>query len=237
MLLLEDKKKCKVCLDVMLRYKVAEMYASGMSFFKIRTELKKENIKIAERTIRNHILEHEGESCRWIRFLGKYKFDSAEERRNFEGVFLSRVSLVTELWDKYRSLSQLWDLIVGEDELNPNARRETDKVVKIFSEMRACLNDLIKLQRERDLIQKVAKVVLFMCADGMVEKLSFVLHDLPESRREIVGEIIKEEVGKALEYAKDLAEKGEVTGKTDVQKMMDKVSVEYSKLVGRGEGV
>ena len=223
---LVERGKCKICENAMLRMFVMESYMNGMSVWKLRSEIKEKfKVGLATGSIEEHINEHEKQIAPWLGLV-KYKFGSEEERKRFESAFLAKVSLVCELWDKYQVLSELFRLVAGEkDNINPSAVSRPKVVAEIAGQMKEYLVELLKLQKERDVVVEVAKVVLYMLADKLVSRLGAVVGDLPVERKEIIGNILKEEVRNALEYAKEF-------GKEKVEDMMKKVQVEYEKLVG-----
>lgn len=220
-----EREKCKICNDPKLRITVMDLYASGVTVWKIRDELRNRfNIGIAVPTIEEHINNHEKGLAPWLGLV-KYQFHSEEERKKFEQAFLSRVSFVTELWDKYCILNQLFEMVAGtKDNINPSAVSRPKMVAELGGQLKDYLLELIKLQRERDIVVEVAKVVLFMMADNFVKKLAGLISDLSVEKREIIGKLLQEEVKNALEYAKSF-------GKEKLEVMFAKVKEDYEKLV------
>jgi hypothetical protein len=220
-----QRGKCKICENPALRLFVMESYTNGMSVWKLRSEIKdKFNIGLATGSIEEHINEHEKQIAPWLGLV-KYKFGSEEERKKFEAAFLAKVSLVCELWDKYQVLAELFKLVAGEkDNINPSAVNRPKAVTELAGQMKDYLVELLKLQKERDVVVEVAKVVLYMLADKLVSRLGAVISDLPVERKEIIGSILKEEVKNALEYAKEF-------GREKVEDMLKVVQSEYEKLV------
>jgi len=220
-----QRGKCKICENPALRVFVMESYVDGVSAWKLRDEIRRKfNVGLATGTIEEHINKHERQLAPWLGLV-KYKFGSEEERKKFEVAFLSRVSLVCELWDKYQVLSELFNLVAGEKgNINPSAVGRPKAVTELAGQMKDYLSELLKLQKERDVVVEVAKVVLYMLADKLVNRLGVVISDLPVERKEIIGSILKEEVKNALEYAKEF-------GKEKVEDMMKAVKAEYDKMM------
>ncbi len=221
------KGDCKICKDGVLRARIATLLVEGLTPWYIHKKLKTEGVSCAVSLIQHHLEEHEKSPTLWCGLV-KSKFGSEDERKSHETSLLSRISLVTEMVDKYMVLSELFELVAGKSgAINDYMVGAPERVTKLAAEMRAYLEDLLKLQKERDLIVEVAKVVLYMCASGLIERLRYVVADMPLERKVLVGQIIKEEVEKALEYTKGMAK-----GKTE--DMFAKVNEEYDKLV-KGE--
>lgn len=221
------KGDCRICKDVVLRARVATLVVEGVTPWNIHKKLKSEGEVCGVTSIQRHIEKHEKSPTLWCGLM-KSKFGSEDERKNHEVALLSRISLVTEMVDKYQVLSEIFDLVVGKSgAINEYIVGAPEKVTKLAGEMRAYLEDLLKLQKERDLVVEVAKVVLYMCAEGLIERLRYVVADMPLERKTLVGQIIKEEVEKALKYTKGL-----VKGKTE--DMFSRVNEEYEKLT-KGE--
>lgn len=221
------KGDCKICKDGVLRARIATLLVEGLTPWYIHKKLKTEGISCAIGLIQHHLEEHEKSPTLWCGLV-KSKFGSEDERKSYETSLLNRISIVTEIVDKYQVLNELFELVVGKPgAINEYIVAAPEKVTKLAGEMRAYLEDLLKLQKERDLVVEVAKVVLYMCAGGLIERLRYVVADMPLERRVLVGQIIKEEVERALEYAKGISK-----GKMD--DMFSRVNEEYEKLV-KGE--
>lgn len=224
MLFGESRKRCKICENSMLRYMVMEMFANGLGLWKIRDELRKRGMGVSVSTIESHINEHEDKSVAWLGLV-RHKFGSEEERKKFESGFLARVSFVIELWDKYRTVSKLFEIVAGSGEnVNEGAVKRLQPVVEMGRLVKDYLIELVKLQRERDVVVEVAKVVLFMMADSFVKKLAVLVSDMNVEKREIIGRLLQDEVKNALEYAKNI-------GREKVEKMFEKVREDYEKLI------
>lgn len=224
-----DRSRCKICNDSRLRFFVADKMMQGVSKYKLKHEIREKfGIGIADRTIEEHLNEHEVMPV-WLGFV-KAKFPTEEDRKKYEEAFLSRVSVVTELWDKYLVLAELFKMIVGEPgNVNVNfdnprsVGAKVDYAIRLGNEMRGYLEDMLKLQKERDIVMEVGKVVLYLMGDRLIQRLGAVISDLSVERKRIIGDIIVEEIKNALGYVKGLAHE-------KVENLIQKVKQEYEKL-------
>ncbi len=226
-----DRAECKICQNPYLRFFIMDQYSKGYAVSKIRENIKNEfNYCPAQQVIDRHLQNHETQIMPWLGMV-KYKFHSEEERKRFETAFLSRLSLVLELWDKYSVLSELFSILAGSpNNINPSvlsSDKNIDRVERLAAEMRSYLETMLKLQKERDVYVEVSKVVLYTMADNLVSNLSSLISDLSPEKREAIGKLIVDEVKKALAYAKSF-------GKEKISEMMDKVNAEYAKIVNKG---
>lgn len=228
MTMLLSKKKCKICSDSRLRLLVVEM-SETLSPAQINKQLKeKHNVVCASGVIDRHLKEHEKLPQLWSGVV-KMKYNSQQEREKFEQAFLSRISFATELYDKYMMLSSLLDVIIGDVE-NPNtfakSSRGVEKVTMLAKEMHEYLKSLMGLQTQRTFATEFAKVLLFSLGEGLIERLRFVMNDLPVERRELVGRIIREEIKKGLDYSKSF-------NKEKASDLINKAQIAYDELVQR----
>lgn len=234
-----DKNRCKICKDGKWRLRVVELAQAGHSAYQISKKIRAEGLICAAGVIERHIAEHEQVVVVWPGLV-QLKFNTEEERKKFEAGFLTRISLVTELWDKYQSMDEVFKMthmiakgIPSTD--NPlklmlgtgPTKDNVDKVAKLGAELRSYIMEMMKLQRERDIVVEVAKTVLFMMADGFVSRLRFIVADMPGDKRDAIGRLLSEEVKKALEYSKGL-------GKEKIEDLLGKVNVEYQRLIANG---
>jgi len=221
----DGQHSCRICRTPAVRFFVVECMARGLSLYKTRELLKKHfNFGITPATIREHIEKHDTQYTKWFGMV-QYKFPTEEERKRYEAAFLSRVSIVTEMWDKYMVISKLFSMVVGDaNKINENAVFNVDDVAKLSNVMKSYLESILKLQKERDIYVEVAKVVLFTMANNLVDRLSSLVMDLPQERRDAIGKAITEEVRAALDHAKNL-------GREKIEKLMEKVQDEYNRLV------
>ena len=218
--------KCKLCEDKQTRFIVAELHSQGYSPSTIRARLRDEHgVGTSECLIKKHLNEHEKNPLVWTGYI-KSQFPTEESRKRYEASFLSKMSLVTELWSKYQVLSELFGIIAGEPGKANAAAATTigiDKTQKLANEMRGYLTQMLQMQRERDIVVEVSKTVLYMLAHNFVDKLSVYISDLPTERRENIGKLLVEEVRGAIVYAKTF-------GREKLENMMQKVQTEYEKL-------
>ena len=227
----EDKTTCKICNDPKCRFLVAEMHSRGELVYSIRRELKKTcGIGITDISIDRHLKNHEKNPLVWTGYI-KSQFPTEEHRKRYESQFLSRISLVTEMWNKYQVLAELFELLAGKPgEANATAIKGygVDKTARLASEMRMYLEDMLRLQKERDVIVEVSKTVLYALANSFIERLAGLISDLSTDRREAIGVLLVEEVKKSIDYAKSF-------GKEKLESMITKVNEEYDKLVKKVE--
>ena len=88
------------------------------------------------------------------------------------------------------------------------------------------LNSLMGLQKQKDFVTEFAKVLLFTMGEGLIDRLKFVLSDLPVEKREMVGKVIREEIQKGLAYSKGF-------NKEKVNDLIAKAQAAYDELVAR----
>ncbi len=220
--------KCIICNNSQLRFLVMEL-VENKNFSEIKREIKsKLGLNISLNRIIKHIRNHEDHLQLWTSIV-RSKYSSQQEREKFEQGFLSRVSFAQELYNKYLVLSDLFDIVVG-DPKKPNAFVQTSlgitKITSLTREMHVYLKELMGLQKQKDFIVEFAKVLLFTMGEGLIDRLKFVLNDLPVERREIVGRIIREEIKKGLEYSKGFS-------KEKVDDLMSKAEIAYNELTSR----
>jgi len=79
------------------------------------------------------------------------------------------------------------------------------------------------LQRERDVVMQVTKVVVHMLADDLVRKLAVLLSDLDDQKKELILKMLVDSVKKSLNYVKSLS-------KEDMDALLKKVVLEYNDL-------
>jgi len=220
------KDRCTICNNTYMRFIVMDMYSKGCSLNQIVDAVRKQFVVgTTHATLKEHLEHHEHNATAWMGLV-KYKFASDEERQKFEAAFLSRISLVTEMWDRYQTIAELFEIVVGVPGNVSHAVAGSvgrlDSASKLAGEMRQYLTEMLKLQKEKDLVVETAKMILFFLADKLVSRLAFVVTDLPLERKEMIGKIISEETKNAIDHAKGLARM-----KTD--DLIKKINEEYEK--------
>jgi hypothetical protein len=226
---LARRGECIVCKNPKLRFIVADLASYGVGCHTIADKLKLEYgiHQVGWASIKHHLEDHESLNLPWLGLV-KSQFPTEDERKRFENAFLGRVSFITEMWDKYSILAEIFSMVAGSaGSINYNTlnrEKGIDAITKLGGELREYLEDMIQLQRERDIILSVSKVVLFYLSNNLIEKLAVMLTELSPEKREIVGILIRDEVKLSIQYAKKFST-------TKVENLIEKINTEYEKLV------
>ena len=214
------QRRCRICDNPELRVFLLDQRAKGMSVTQLPVLVRQKFGKgISQRTIETHFSQHESDVVLPYGYL-KWWFTSDQERQRVETAFLARMSFVFELWDKYVVLSEEFQ---RQSELSGASRLGTSNLVKLGDLLLGYLDRILNLQRERDVVMQVTKVVVHMLADDLVRKLAVLLSDLDDQKKELILKMLVDSVKKSLNYVKSLS-------KEDMDALLKKVVLEYNDL-------
>lgn len=221
---------CRICNNESVRVYVAQYLAQvrQVDVVKLTRELNsKFQLRLKRSEVAEHIDKHENWVAPWL--STGYRFESEEQRRVADYRLLAQTSLAMELWDKYNALDRAFKMLTqamdGGDDFQVVMLR-TKLLSEVGKTLKDYLTQLLKLQQERDMVIEVIKAVLLMLADNLMKRLSGLLADLPLETRRAVGLLLKEEVKKAVDYAKSMAKNdGKIEG------LIKQVEEAYGNLV------
>lgn len=210
-------QKCKICQNPELRVFILDQRAAGVSVVKLPHLIREKFGKgVSQATIEQHLAEHESDIVLPVGYV-KWWFTSDKERQRVETAFLARMSFVFELWDKYVLLS---DEFKRQMERAKDSPRALGNVVRLGELLYTCLDRILDLQKERDVVMQVTKVVIGMLADDLIKKFAILLSDLDEQRKELIIQLMIDSIRKSMNFVKNLS-------KEDMDELLKKANLEY----------